>query len=142
MSFNYAREYKKWIQWKSEEEILLRKLKVDEMTIQKLRDFDYQTFLAERRIKRKQMITKDVFFLNIPSYDVKEIGSIEDILDNIENEALLGYLLQTDPKTLKILLLKVLGYSTLEISNLLQIDEGAIYGRIHRLKKKLKKFAE
>ena len=50
MSYNYAREAKKWKQWKQKEETLLRLLGADEEMILKLRDYDYQMFLADRRI--------------------------------------------------------------------------------------------
>lgn len=139
MSYNKAKEFKKWTLWKKKEEDLLRKLGVDEKVIMQLREYDYQILLSERRVKRKQIVTKDVFFLNIPSYDKREIRTVEDILDNIENEVLFSYLSKMDSKTLYILLLKLLGYSTSEISKTLQIDEGSIYGRIHRLRKKIKK---
>lgn len=142
MSYNYAREYKNWQQWKHDEELLLRKLGVDENIIEQLHDYDYQIFLSERRIKRKQVVTKDTFFLSILSYDKKEFRTVDDLLENIESESLFRYLSKSDSKTLTILLLKILGYSIADISKLLGINEAAIYGRIHRLKKKLKKFNE
>ena len=138
MSYNYASELKKWKQWKQEEEIFLRLLGANEEMIQKLHDYDYQIFLAERRIRSRQSVTIDTFFLNIPYFDNQEIRTIEDLLDNIENEILLNQLSKTNPQTLNIILLKILGYSVKEISEILNLNEGVIYNRIHRLKKKLK----
>lgn len=140
MSYNYAKEIKKWKQWKQEEEALLRLLGVDEELIVKLRDYDYQVFLEDRRIRSRQSATQDTFFLNIPYYDTHEIKSVHDLLDNIENEILFNQLSKTDPQTLNILLLKTLGYSIKEVSNIMNISERSIYNRIHRLKKNLKNF--
>ncbi|MEF9967621.1 MAG: sigma factor-like helix-turn-helix DNA-binding protein [Longicatena sp.] len=139
MSYNYTREYQKWKTWKDKEQQLLYELGVDESIIKQLYEYDYQMFLAERRIKRKQTVTLDSFFLKMPYHNKFEIRTIDDLLDNIENEALFAYLSKSDPKTLMILLLKILGYSIAEISKIMGINEAAIYGRIHRLKKKLKK---
>lgn len=140
MSYNYAREAKKWKQWKQKEETLLRLLGADEEMILKLRDYDYQMFLADRRIRSKQSATLDTFFLNIPYFDHPEIQSVEDLLDHIENEILFNQLSKTDPQTLHIILLKILGYSIKEISEILGINQGIIYNRIHRLKKNLRNF--
>lgn len=140
MSYNYTREYQKWKSWKDKEQQLLYELGVDETIIKQLYEYDYQMFLSERRIRRKQTVTLDSFFLKMPYHDKSEIRTIDDLLDTIENESLFAYLSKSDPKTLMILLLKILGYSIAEISKIMGINEAAIYSRIHRLKKKLKKF--
>ena len=49
-------------------------------------------------------------------------------------------LLKVDKHTLEIVLLKMQGYSTKEISAMLQLTEKAIYKRMDRLRKKLKIF--
>lgn len=140
MSYNKSLELKKWQEWKQKEEQLLRDLGVEENIINQLRDYDYQQFLAERRIKSRQTATLNTFFLNLPYHDKKEIRSVEDLLDSIENESLFAYLSKTDPETLSILLLRIMGYSVSEISNIIGKHEGAIYVKIHRLKEKIKKF--
>lgn len=139
MSYNHAKSLHQWQKWKSEEEKLLRKLNVDEKLIQDLRQYDWKMFKKERTIISRQIPTKDIFFLNTPYYDRKEIKTINDVLDDIQNEALLAYLSKTDQITLNIILLKILGYSTTEISTILRISCQAIYNRIYRLKKSLKK---
>ncbi|MGN1182599.1 MAG: hypothetical protein ACI4SR_06275 [Faecalibacillus sp.] len=58
----------------------------------------------------------DSLFYNVPYYDQKEIVTVDDLLDEIENETLFHYLSQTD------ILLKILGYSTKEISEILDIN--------------------
>ena len=140
MSYNKTHELKKWQIWKQQEELLLRKLGVEDNIIQQLREYDYQMFLTERRIRSRQTTTIDTFFLNTPYYDKHEVQTIEDLLDGIESESLFIQLSKTDSKTLTILLLKILGYSVSEISKIMCMNEAVIYSRIHRLKKKLKKF--
>lgn len=65
---------------------------------------------------------------------------IYDLLSEIENEALFNYLSTIDKETLTIILLKIFGYSTHEISEILSLSHSSIYKKIHRLRKKLKKF--
>ena len=138
MGYNYAKERAKWIKWKKEEEKLLRSLNVDEDVIMELRKYDWNAFKLERRIREKQNLTDNIFFYNLPYYDRKEIRSVEDLLNDIEDESLLHYLYQTDKTTLTIILLKILGYSTKDISEILKIKSSTIYMKIHRLKNKLK----
>ena len=69
-----------------------------------------------------------------------EIKTVSALLDEIENEHLYAVLLRVDKHTLEIVLLKMQGYSTKEISDMLQLTEKAIYKRMDRLRKKLKIF--
>lgn len=140
MSYNKSLELKKWQEWKQQEEQLLRELGVEENIIYQLRDYDYKQFLSDRRIRSRQTATLDTFFLNLPYQDKKEIRSVEDLFNSIENESLLVYLSKTDPETLSILLFRVMGYSVSEIAQIIGKSKGTIYVRIHRLKKKLKNF--
>ena len=139
MGFNYAKELIKWEKWKSKEEELLRSLNVDEKTIQQLHEYDWEMFKSDRRIRRRQYATLDSFFSQIPYYDKKELKTIEDLLDEIENELLFNFLSKTDKTTLTIILLKILGYSTNEISKILGLSCSSIYKKIQRLKRNFKK---
>ena len=65
--------------------------------------------------------------------------NIADLLDEIENENLYRTLLTVDKRTLKIVLLKMQGYSTKEIATLVGLTTGAIYARLDHLRKKLRK---
>lgn len=67
-----------------------------------------------------------------------EIHSIEDLLEEIDNEALYRVLLTVDKRTLLILLLKMQGYSTREIAAMAGLTEKAVYKRLERLRQKLK----
>lgn len=142
MAYNYAKELEKWNVWKNDEERLLRKLGVNEQLIQQLREYDWKTFKEERSIRSRQYATLDTFFLNFPYEDKRGIQSISELLDEIENEALLYYLRQLDEDTLTMILLKIFGYSTKEISQIMQISCQTIYQRIKRLKKKLRNFVD
>lgn len=139
MGYNYAKEVAKWKNWKKQEEEILRTLGVDEDVIKQLHEYDWEVLKTERRIKRSQNTTLESFFLNIPFYDNKEIKTIDDLLDEIENEALFNYLRNTDRVTLVILLLKTMGYSTFEVSKILNLSSSSIYKRVQRLRRKLKK---
>ena len=142
MAFHYAHEAKKWREWKEQEETLLRRLHVDETIIQQLREYDWKMFNDERRYINHHILTNDNFLNEFPYYDRIEFCSITHLLDEIENEALFEYLSETDQVSLNIILLKILGYSTKDISEILRISSSAIYSRIARLKKTLKKFME
>ena len=135
MSYNYIKEFLKWKRWKEQEEQVLRQEKVSEPVIQELRDFDWQQFNAERRFKRNHNITNDYFFLFYPTYDKKEIKSIEDILETIENEAFYEYLSETDPIMLDVILLKMEGYSIKEISEKTNLPISTLYHKIKKIKK-------
>lgn len=139
MGFNYQKELIKWNQWKKQEEELLRALNVDDSIIKQLYDYDWEMFKTERRIRGRQDTTINTVLNNIPYYDKKEINTIDDLLSDIENEALFNYLSTIDKETLTIILLKIFGYSTHEISEILNLSSTSIYKKIHRLRKKIKK---
>ena len=140
MGFNYQKELIKWNQWKKQEEELLKALNVDDNIIKQLYDYDWEMFKTERRIRGRQDTTINTVLNNIPYYDKKEINTIDDLLSEIENEALFNYLSTIDKETLTIILLKIFGYSTHETSEILSLSHSSIYKKIHRLRKKLKKF--
>ena len=104
MAYNKAKEEYRWNQWKAEEEKILREQGVDEETIQKLREYDWNDFNAERRFREHQTSLLDCMELLL---EEKESGesqpeSVEALLDTVENEELLQILLSTDKKTLQI----------------------------------------
>ena len=71
-----------------------------------------------------------------------EIKTVEDFLDNIENQQLYQVLIKVDRLTLRIAFMKVQGYSTREIASYLRITEKAVYRRLDRLKEKIQKIFE
>lgn len=50
--------------WKEQEEQLLKSLNVNEDIILQLRQYDWEAFKADRRIRRKQDVTSDKFIHN------------------------------------------------------------------------------
>ncbi len=135
MSYNYFKERQKWTEWKEKEERLLRQLDVSEDKIAALREYDKLVFNEERRFHRHQNVTDEKFFKKQPYIPTKEIKSIDDLLDTIENEALYEMLRNQDETTLKILLLKVYGYTVKEISEILGINIKTVYYRIKKIRK-------
>ena len=68
-----------------------------------------------------------------------EVRTVEDFLDSIENQHLYHVLIKVDRLTLRIVVMKIQGYSTHDIASLLGMTEQAIYKRVNRLKEKIKK---
>ena len=114
MAYNKAKEEYRWNQWKAEEEKILREQGVDEETIQKLREYDWNDFNAERRFREHQTSLLDCMELLLEEKETKESQpeSVEALLDTVENEELLQILLSTDKKTLQMIVLKMMGYAT------------------------------
>ena len=121
MAYNNGREDRKWRIWKEAEEKVLREHGVDEATIEQIRiDGEYLEGMADRE-------------------QSAEVKTVEDLLDEIEDENLYQALLTVDRRTLQIVLLKMKGYSTKEIAPLVHLTTGAIYARLDHLRKKLRK---
>lgn len=91
MAYNKAKEEYRWNQWKAEEEKILREQGVDEETIQKLREYDWDDFNAERRFREHQTSLLDCMELLLEEKETKESQpeSVEALLDTVENEELL-----------------------------------------------------
>lgn len=51
MTFNKAKAEKQWLKWKETEEEKLRQLGMDEESIRKLRQMDWEDFKEERRYR-------------------------------------------------------------------------------------------
>ncbi len=137
MAYNKAREERKWKQWKEKEEALLRILGMDEESIHELRCSDWEDFKAERRYQDHRAAFPEHLAWESAMADEMEISNIPLLLDSIENERLLHILLDTDRKTLQVILMKMMGFSISEIAEKLRITERAIYCRIDKLKRKI-----
>ena len=135
MAYNHGREDRKWRIWKEAEEKLLRECGVDEATIEQIRMADRADFNSNRRFYRW---TNDVaeYLEDMAGRERQaEVGTVAELLEEIESENLYQVLVTVDGRTLKIVLLKMQGYSTKEISAMLQLTEKAIYKRMDRLRK-------
>lgn len=140
MAYNKAREERKWRKWKEEEEQKLRKQGMDEAAIRKLYESDWEDFKSDRRYQEHQTpkLEMETLFSSMSGND-SEIQTVDDLLNAIENEALLHILMETDKKTLQILLMRMMGYTVAEITQELEMTDRAVYCRIDRLKEKIKK---
>jgi len=138
MAYNKAREEKKWRIWKQAEEKKLHQLGVSEETIEKLRISDWEVFNSERRFYEKWKETGT--YLEEVAEDIphSEIKTVENFLDNIENEKLYQILIEMDKLTLQIALWKIEGYSSTEISKKCGLSVNAVNFRMWHLRKKLK----
>lgn len=142
MAYNKAREEKKWRLWKEAEEKQLRSLGVSEDTIEQLRVHDWAIFNSDRRYYQRMQETGTYLEEVAEDTILPEIRTVDDFLDNIENQQLYQVLIMVDRLTLRIALMKIQGYSTREIAAFLGITEKAVYRRMDRFKEKLKKFFE
>ena len=139
MAYNKAREEKKWRLWKEAEEKQLRSLGVSENDIEKLRVHDWAIFNSDRRYYQSMQETGT--YLEEVAADITqpEIKTVEDFLDNIENQQLYQVLIKVDRLTLQAILLQIQGYSIAEIAAILGMKEDTVYKRLGRLKQKIKK---
>ena len=135
MTFHKAKEEYKWKQWKEQEEKILRESGVSEEVIQRIRELDWQDFNADRRFWEHFSSNQEELYTQKTEEEASVALNIQQLLDSIENEQLLQILMETDKKTLQILLLKMWGFSVREMG----LPEKTIYTRMERLKKKIKK---
>lgn len=140
MAFNKGREERKWKRWKEAEEKILRDCGVNESTIEQLRIDDWAIFNSDRRFYSKLREVGTYLDTVAESEQKIEVSTIGSLLDEIEDEQLYQVLRTVDKRTLQIILLKTQGYSTREISSLVDLTTGAIYARLDHLRKKLKQF--
>ena len=140
MAYNHGKEERKWRLWKEAEEKILRAYGVDENIIEEIRIYDRAEFNSDRRFYRRLNDMEEYIEKVADNGLNTEIKTVSALLDEVENEHLYAALLKVDKHTLEIVLLKMQGYSTKEISAMLQLTEKAIYKRNERLRKKLKLF--
>lgn len=140
MAYNHGREERKWRIWKEAEETILRKYGVDEDTIEEIRTYDRAEFNSNRRFCRWTSDFGEYLEGMMDTEQQTDIYSVADLLNEIENENLYRALLTVDKRTLQIVLLKMQGYSTKEISATTGQSVKSIYKRIERLRNKLRQF--
>ena len=138
MAYNHGREERKWRLWKEAEEKVLRECGVDEATIKQIRIDDRADFNSNRRFYHWTSDFREYLAGMADREQFNEVKTVEDLLNEIENESLYRVLLTVDKRTLQIVLLKMQGYSTKEIAPIVSLTTGAIYARLDNLRKKLK----
>ena len=123
MAYNKAREEKKWRLWKEAEEKQLRSLGVNEDDIEKLRVHDWAIFNSDRRYYQRMQETGTYLDEVAADMTQPEIKTVEDFLDNIENQQLYQVLIKVDRLTLQAILLQIQGYSIAEIAAILGMKD-------------------
>lgn len=138
MAYNKAKAEREWLQWKEAEEKTMREKGVDEDAIQRLHTYDWEAFKSERNYLRWQ-IPNDEFIRKQAAEEIQlPISEINQLLDSIDNPALLTILKQADKQTLEAVFLKIAGYSAIEIAEKIGISQKAVNLRFVRLRKKIK----
>ena len=140
MAYNNGREDRKWRIWKEAEEKVLREHGVDEATIEQIRTDDRADFNSNTRFYHWSSDFGEYLEGMADRERAAEVTTVEDLLDEIENENLYQVSLYVDRRTFQIVLLKMQGYSTKEIAPVVHLTTGAIYARLDHLRKKLKEF--
>ena len=140
MAYNHGKAERKWRLWKEAEEKVLRTYDVEESIIELLYTYDRAEFNSNRRFYRYLNDVAEYLDEMSDTLPPKEVNTVTDLLNEIENENLYRALLTVDKRTLQIVLLKMQGYSTKEISSILNLSIKSIYKRIERLRNKLRQF--
>ena len=141
MIFNHGQAKCEWLRKKQEEEKILREYGMSEVLIEELRKSDWEEFKSERifylhnvqSIDDVKGADDDVRF-SAEDVDGMEAFTVEAMLDEIEDARLFQILSHTEEKTLKILLLRLNGYSLHDIAQVLRMNEKAVSARLNRLK--------
>ena len=141
MIYNNGLAKCEWLRKKQEEEKILREHGMSEVLIEELRKSDWEEFKSERifYLHNVQSIDDvngaddDVRF-STEDVDGMEAFTVEAMLDEIEDARLFQILFHAEEKTLKILLLRLNGYSLHDIAQVLRMNEKAVSARLNRLK--------
>ncbi len=137
MAYNKAKAEYIWRKRKEQEERKMRVLGVDEDTIQRLHNYDWDMFKAERNYKSWNILMDSMS--EIEAEELYELPhSVEALLNEIENEQLYKLLKGLDNWTLQMLFYKSLGYTAKEIERKIGMPESMIHNRMSRLRKKIK----
>ena len=120
----------------------MRDLGVDEATIQKLREYDWNDFNSERRFYEKLQESDNLIDFIAAEESEPYIRTVESLLDNIENQHLYQALVTVDKLTLQIVLWKMDGYNSQQIAQKCGLTVESVNFRMWHLRKKIKKFLE
>ena len=138
MAYNKAKEERKWRIWKQAEEKMLRESGVSEDKITNLHEHDWAIFNSDRRYYQKLQRAGTYLDEVAAAEQVIEIKTVDGLLNSISNERLHQVLITVDKLTVQILLWKIEGYSSIEISKICGLSVDAIDFRMWHLRKKIK----
>ncbi len=140
MSYNHRSAEKAWLKWKEAEEKELRRLGMAEDAIQQLHTYDWQQFNRERQYLQRW--TENVNAMNEQRIEAPTFFcyTVDRMLDEIDNYQLYEALSSEDPLTLKMVLMRIEGYTGKMIGQVMGVSEQLVNNRISRFRKKYKKF--
>ena len=134
MAYNRRKAEIEWLNWKEKEEKQMRELGVDEDTIQRLHTYDWQQFNKERQYQQRW---RDQPIPFEPQGEQELcVQTVDTLLEAIDNEQLWEVLKKTDKLTLKMLVMRMQGFSGKDPPCATGVPESAINNRIARLRKK------
>lgn len=139
MAYNSLKSYWIWRRKKEAEEKEWRALGVDENIIDELHDFDRIAYNSDDRFYKRLYDVGDFYEEIIEDKSQREVTSVEQLLDEVENPAMYKILKKTSEKTLQILLMRVRGYSVKDITEILHLSKTSVYKRIKNVREKLNK---
>ncbi|MBD5146029.1 MAG: sigma-70 family RNA polymerase sigma factor [Ruminococcus sp.] len=138
MAYNSLKSYWIWRRKKEAEEKEWRALGVDENIIEELHDFDRIAYNSDDRFYKRLYNVGDFYEEIIEDKSQREVTTVEQLLNEVENPAMYKILKKASEKTLQIILMRVRGYSVKDISEILHTSKTSIYDRIKTIRKKLK----
>ncbi len=139
MVYNSLKSYWIWRRKKETEEKEWRALGVDENIIAELHDFDRIAYNSDDRFYKRLYDVGDFYEEIIEDKSQREVTTVEQLLDDVENPAMYKILKKTSEKTLQILLMRVRGYSVKDITEILHLSKTSVYKRIKNVREKLNK---
>ena len=139
MVYNSLKSYWIWRRKKEAEEKEWRELGVDENIIEELHDFDRIAYNSDDRFYKRLYDVGDFYEEIIEDKSQREVTTVEQLLDEVENPAMYKILKKTSEKTLQILLMRVRGYSVKDITEILHLSKTSVYKRIKNVREKLNK---
>lgn len=134
MAYNNGRENRKWLRWKEAEEKILRECGVDETTIEQIRTDDRAEFNSDRRYYSRKWEVGSYLEDMAEGRQEKEVGTVDDLLDEIESENLYQVLVGFSGEKFTVTMKRHLTY-TAELSD-------DVVGNIVRINNALEKIPQ
>lgn len=142
----YIKLFEEWLwkRWKTAEESILRDFGMEETKIQELREYDWGIFKIERCYREREILPNLIEHQEMAKSEIlRTPRCIEvDMLERLRIRELFELLVKTgiDRKTIGIICLRIEGYTTMEIAEILMLTAKAVYRREERLREKIKNF--
>lgn len=135
MAYNKANEKKLFNKWKNQEVELLRRFNIDEKVITQLQDPDWKSFNQKRQFLEMQYTNYVYVHYFNESEDILPIDDIDRFIEHIDKEQMIEVFNSLDENTLKMIYLKLFGYSYQGMSRIMNINESSIKQKINHVRK-------